>query len=531
MRSAVPMRPLLRALALLTLLAGPGRNAEAAGRAVFPAGFEVVRGSLPRPDLAALDGLGLNTCPPPTAPLDRLLYERTLGQGAALSCGNRVEGLLHFPNADPAYSPQPHHTRGAFEEVEAEVRRTRRELLIANMLWDDGPNAPGAGLARAIADLRRDLATHPERYPDGVTVRVMLGNSIRLGDLLDPTANALHAARHLLEAGVPLAGDSLPGWRLELANYTHALPHSHVKLVVRDGEAVLAGGFNVSGHHLPVGAGGFGLADLGLWVRGPVARHAVATFRDAWALSRPLTCRSHPTPGTLRRDCTFTGRTAPWPLRWVSHAPTAGSARVYGLYRRNGYTDADDAVIALFGAARTRIDVIQSQVSGTLGCVGRLSDPGGCPPAFQLPVWRAAVRAIRERGVTLRLLLDYDPLLQAETLALLRGMEAELAPLGLADHIQACWYAPAGGLHTKAALIDGAMLTVGSQNLHHSAFGWLGLGEYTLATSDAGAVAEYERLFAFEWSRSRPVRAPWWLPADTTPLPPPPRVEPGDRQE
>ncbi|BDP41278.1 hypothetical protein DAETH_12470 [Deinococcus aetherius] len=522
-------RPLAWALALLTLLAGPGSEA---GRVVFPAGFEVVRGALPRPDLAPLDGLGLNTCPPPASPLDRLLYERTHGQGAALSCGNRVEGLLHFPNADPAYSAQPPRAGGAFELLDDEVRKTRDELLIANMLWDDGPDAPGAGLARAVADLRRDLAAHPERHPRGLTVRLLLGNSIRLGDLLDPTANAYHAARHLLEAGVPLVGDTVPGWRLEIANYAYALPHSHVKLVVQDGETVLTGGFNVSLFHVPAqapGGRGLDLADLAVRVHGPVARHAVATFRDGWRLSRGLTCRVNPTPATLRRDCSFSRPTSPWPLVWTGPAPAAGTARVYGLYRRSGYTDADDAVVALFGAARTSVDVMQSQVSGTLGCVGRLSEPGGCGPALGLPVWRAAVRAIRERGVRLRLLLDYDPLLQAETLAFLRGLEAELAPLGLADHVQARWYGPAGGLHTKAALIDAQMLTVGSQNLHHSAFGPLGLSEYTLATSDAGAIAEYRRMFAFEWGRSRPIRAPWWLPAEVT-EPPQPRVQPGDRR-
>lgn len=90
---------------------------------------------------------------------------------------------------------------------------------------------------------------------------------------------------------------------------------------------------------------------------------------------------------------------------------------------------------------------------------------------------------------------------------------AALAPLGLAGHVQARWYGTAGGLHTKAALIDGQMLTVGSQNLHHSAFGPLGLGEYTLATSDPGVIDEYRRMFAFEWARARPIHAPWWLPS------------------
>jgi len=513
MRAALPVRPLAWLLAVLALLAGPWPEAGARGR-VFPGGFSAVDRALPPPDLAALDGLGLHACPPPQAPLDRLLYDRTVGEGAALSCGNRVEELLHFPQADPAYSAQPRTPGGGFDALYARVRQTKRELLIANMIWDDGPDAPGAGLARVIAGLRRDVAEHPAKYPAGLTVRILLGNTVRLDALLDPTASAYAAARHLLAAGVPLGGDSVPGWRLELANYAYLIPHNHIKLVVQDSEAVLAGGYNISFFHVPAGVpGGLDLTDLALGVRGPAARHAVAAFRDSWELSRVLTCRAAPDPQTLRRACTFSQPTAPLPILWTAPAPAAGTARVYPLYRRHGYPDADEAVTALFGAAGRSIDLMQSQISGTLGCLGDLSKEPGCPPGRQLPVWRAVVGAVRERGVTVRLLLDYDPILQAETLGLLRGLYTELAPLGLADHVQARWYGSAGGLHTKAALIDGEMLTVGSQNLHHSGFGPLGLNEYTLATSDPSAIAEYERMFASEWKRSRAIVAPWWLPA------------------
>lgn len=263
MRALLFPRLVVWALALLALLAGPWPDARARGPVV--AGGLEVGGVLPAPDRAALDGKGLNVCPPPKAPLDRLLYDRTLGEGAALSCGNRVGGLLHFPEADPAYSPQPRTPNGGFDLLDARLRQTRRELLIANMIWDDGPDAPGAGIAQAIAPLRRDVAEHPERHPDGLTVRVMLGNSIRLGALLDPRANAYSAARHLLAAGVPLTGDRVPGWHLEIANYAYLLPHNHVKLVVQDGQAVLAGGFNISFSHVPANApGGHGL-DLTTW--------------------------------------------------------------------------------------------------------------------------------------------------------------------------------------------------------------------------------------------------------------------------
>ncbi|GGO33433.1 hypothetical protein [Deinococcus humi] len=214
---------------------------------------------------------------------------------------------------------------------------------------------------------------------------------------------------------------------------------------------MLVGGYNISFVHEPQTAPsgrGLDLTDLALWVHGPVARNALAVFRDGWSLSRLLTCRTPPSPATLRRDCAFQVRASPLPLGWMAPVPAAGTARVYPLYRRRDSQDAAETVSALFAAAGTSIDVMQSQVSGTLGCVGKLSEPGGCDPAFHLLMWRAAVPAIRERGVTL--LLDYNPLLQAETLVLLRGFQAELAPLGLQDHVQARWYGTAGGLHTQA---------------------------------------------------------------------------------
>lgn len=512
MRPRLP-RPLLGGLiALLTLLAAPGAGVAAQPlQAPGPLGL-----NLPPPDLAALNGLGLNSCPEPTARLDRLLYGRTWGQGAALSCGNRVEGLLHLPQADPAYSTQPRTPIGGYDALVAELGKTRRELVIANMLWSDGPDAPGASVALAIARLRTDLAAHPERYPAGLTVRLILGNTVRDDALLDPKANLYAAAEHLLAAGVPLTGDTVPGWRLELANYAYTYPHSHIKVIVQDGERVLAGGFNITVGHLPQGApGGRGLdlADLGLWVRGPVARHALAAVRDTWEHSRLLTCARRPRPGKLRQDCTLAPGPSPWPLIWPAPAAQAGTAHVYPLYRRTGYLGPDEALAELLGAAHSRLDIVQSLVGGTLGCLGDLSEVAGCPPERQLPVWRAVVAAIRDHGVTVRLLMAYHPTRQAEPLGLLRAMRLELRKFGLEDHLQARWYGTEGGAHTKMVLVDGEMLVVGSHNLHFSSFGRTGLAEYSLATSDAAAIAEAQGLFEFEWARGTAIRTPWWLPA------------------
>ncbi|MDV6373468.1 phospholipase D-like domain-containing protein [Deinococcus arenicola] len=476
-------------------------------------------GPLLPPDLAALDGLGevapalVQDCPEPGAPLDRVLYDHLRGQGAALSCGNAFGKLVHFPNDDSGLSGQAPNPMGGFAEMARQISAARHEVLLANMLWDDGADSPGALLAQAIAGLRRQVAQHPERFPDGVTVRLMFGNSIRLDSLLDSTSSVYSAAQHLLEAGVPLAHDQLPGFTLQLANYTYAYPHNHLKLLVIDGQTATAGGANISLFHVPSSnPGGLDLTDLLLTLRGPVARHTVAAFRDSWLLSRPLRCGVGVTVANVRQNCALVDDETPYPLFYTAPPQPAGTSRAYGLYRRAGYETQDSALPALFAAAGSSIDLMQSQISGTVQCSLSLTAPGGCPfPAQDLPVWQAIVGAIRDHGVRVRLVLDHDPLLQVEPLSLLAGIQAYLKPLGLEDRLQVRWSGTAGGMHTKAALVDDAMLTVGSLNLHFSSFGERGLSEYTLATSDPAALKAIRQTFDFEWARGKTMDFPAWL--------------------
>ncbi|TNM72075.1 phospholipase [Deinococcus radiopugnans ATCC 19172] len=509
------------AVALLGVLLTLGAGVGASQLAPNAPPLTLLSGPLSPPDLAALDGLGRAEaggpvdpdCPEPQAPLDRVLYDHLRGQGAALSCGNAFVGLTHFPNDDSGLSGQAPDPMGGFAVMARQIEGAKHEVLLANMLWDDGATSPGVLLAHAVAQLRASVAQHPERYPQGVTVRLMFGNSVRLDALLDPSSSVYSAARQLLEAGVPLSNDSVPGFTLELANYTYAYPHNHLKLLVIDGQETAAGGVNISFFHLPASTpGGLDLTDLLLTLRGPVARHTVAAFRDSWLLSRRLQCGQDVSVAALRRGCALVDAAEPYPLFYTAPPRPAGTSRAYGLYRRAGYETQDAALPALFAAAGTSIDLMQSQVSGTMQCSLSLTAPGGCPfPQEILPVWQAIVGAIRDRGVRVRLVLDYDPLLQVEPLSLLSSLWAQLRPLGLEDHLQVRWSGTAGGMHTKAALVDDAMLAVGSLNLHFSSFGSRGLNEYTLATSDPAALKAGRQDFDFEWARSKPFELPYWL--------------------
>lgn len=486
----------------LTLLA-LGSPPLAQAQDIRIAGLTVLRTTLPPADTAALDGGGMFECPPPQGPLDQLLFERLLGQGANLSCGNTFETLLEFPGEGTPY--------GAYQSLADRIRAAKKSVLLANMVWDTGERTPGQLLAAALADLRRNVLSHPEQYPHGMQVRILLGNSVRPDRPLDSRANLDYAALDLLRAGLRLDGVAEGGWHLEVANFHYAVPHSHLKLAVFDEAVVVAGGFNISTLHLPTSSGGAGHHDLGLVVRGPVALHAAAAFADSWQLSDRLTCP----PGVLARRntdlweaCSLGGATTPITLEPLAQVQQDGAARVYPLYRRSGYQAADDTLVALLGAAQSSIDLLQAQVSGDLYCDLTLGTPGSCRmDEHGLPVWQQVASALR-RGVKVRMVLDQDYPMKFEAAALVRSLQDAVKDTPGQQNLEIRWVRTP--MHTKAIVIDRQMALVGSTNLHFSSFGAGGLNEYALATSDPGALARVEDVFEREWQAAQPFTFPWW---------------------
>jgi phosphatidylserine/phosphatidylglycerophosphate/cardiolipin synthase-like enzyme len=78
----------------------------------------------------------------------------------------------------------------------------------------------------------------------------------------------------------------------------------------------------------------------------------------------------------------------------------------------------------------------------------------------------------------------------------------ELERLGLAHLVELRFYN--GKVHAKSMLIDDQLLIIGSQNTHYSAWGEGGLNEYSLATDNPQATAEYKALFETKWQQSTP---------------------------
>jgi len=473
--------------------------------------FVQTRPTAPDP-LAFAAGSGPG-CAPPTDPLELALWRVTTREGRPdFSCGNLFLGFLHTPNPDPAFSDLPPTPHGGFDGLATQIAGARREVLYAVMEWDDDPaQGPGTVLAGGVRELYRRVQTDPAAYPGGVTVRIALGN-LPLPSRLEWGSQVYVAARDVLAAGVPLRDERLK-WRVELANYSGSFPHSHAKLLVTDGTDLTVTGFNVGPLHLPsstTGGHGGDLRDLGLRVRGPVARDGLTVFDDLWGRSSTLNCASGVTARTVRTACR-SGDTArvehPQGTDRLPLSPSGGE-RVFSLYRREGFQAADEALVGLLDAAQERVDLMHVSFSMNVRCNLALLNPRLCTAEDALPWMRALIRATG-RGVQVRAIVYEHGLLGLENRIGLAVLRRELAARGLADRFQARWYP--GALHAKTLLVDGRMLTVGSQNLHYSSWTPRGLNEYTLATTATDAAQGYAREFAFFWNRSAPATLPGWL--------------------
>jgi len=456
-------------------------------------------------------------CAPPTDPLELAVWRVTTRDGRPdLSCGNAFLGLLHTPNPDPAFSAAPPTPHGAYDGLAAQIAGARREVLYAVMEWADEPGrAPGAVLAGGVGELYRRVQANPAAYPDGVTVRLALGN-FPVTATLEWGSQVYAATRDLLAAGVPLRDERL-GWQVEVANYAGTFPHSHAKLLVTDGTDLTVTGFNVGPLHLPsqeppgpAGGSGGGLRDLGLRLRGPVARDGLNVFDDLWARSRVLVCAPGVTARSVRAACGAGSLGVPTHPQGTDRQVLrrAGNVRAFSLYRREGFLAADEALVAALDAARRSTDLLHVSFSMNVRCTLALLNPRLCSFDDALPWMRALVRAVG-RGVQVRAVLDERGLLGLENRIGLAVLRRELAARGLAEHFEARW-AP-GPLHAKTGLIDGRLLTVGSQNLHYSSWTPRGLNEYTVATSAPAAAAEYARLFGWLWRQAAPAELPGWL--------------------
>lgn len=462
---------------------------------------------------------GAPACAEPRDPLEQALWRVTTRNGAPdLSCGHAVYPLLRMPGpsqpglpGERLEQPEPAAASG-FGDVAGLVLTARREVLFTTMQWEEGPDDPGVTLAQALAQLHARVKADPASYPGGLSVRITLGN-YPVVSTFEWGAEVWAALENLRAAGVPLS-DPAHGWRVQLGNYAGIFPHSHVKLLVIDGETLMAAGFNYAyGHYPPEHPSGLGrgLYDLGLVVRGPAAQSGVGVFEDLWTRSKVVLCLADPDPGEPRGGCRLGGRGKREEPPAVRRAVPAGETRVFSLYRREGYDEADRAITALLGAAQEHVDLLHVNFSMNANCIVALLNPALCTERDRLP-WMTALLGALERGVTVRLMTSPEELSGIENRVALAYLRAEMRRRGIPlSRVKARWFPTP--LHAKATLIDGRMLAVGSMNLHYSSWtqGPLGLAEYDLATADPGVVGEFHDLYEDFWEGAEEVTLPPFL--------------------
>lgn len=467
-------------------------------------------------------------CPEPSGVLERAVWQvTTRNDRPDLSCQNRVYPLIRMPGPSAAAeeavpaaalaaeqaaeSPDPAAASG-FDDVAALVRSARREVLFTTMQWEEGPLNPGQTLARALAGLYAQVQAKPAAYPQGMDVRLTLGNFPVLSTF-EWGAEVWGALRDLTAAGVPLSDPAL-GWRVQLGNYVGTFPHSHVKLLVIDGELLLGAGFNYGYGHFPRGhpsGRGDNLFDLGLVTRGPVAQDGVTVFEDLWTRSKVVECDAEPNAANPQRGCRLGARGVRGGPPEVRDAEPAGTQRVFSLYRREGFTEADQAVVAVLEAARQSVDLLQVNFSMDVGCIVALLNPALCTDRDRLPYMTALLDALG-RGVRVRLMTDAGGLGGIENRIALAYLGREMSKRGIpASRFEARWFPTP--LHAKAILVDGQMLVVGSMNLHYSSWtqGPLGLAEYDLATTAPGVVREFAGIYRTSWPQSGNIVLPPFL--------------------
>jgi len=422
-------------------------------------------------------------------------------------CQNRYDRLLFTPSADPAFSDETPTPNGGFDALADLIRSAEYEALISTMEYskDLNDDSPGSVVAGGVADLYRQLKEDPSRYPRGLTVRILLGNR---PPLIELELNALlwRLLSDLRDAGVPeMVNDEL-GWKLEVANYEGAWPHSHAKIAVIDGKTVVAAGFNMEYGHLPADHGsgeGEGTADTAIQVTGPVAQDGRRAFDELWE-------------GAVQRHCSNFFPKGPDQLWWLTcsdseavsdHIPEVkryylpgGDSIAFSFLRTLAYDEADQQTIAALAAAEERIDIMHTMFTLPGFCImNYLLDV--CSTSQAMPYMHSILDALEQNEAKARLLIDLAELKGIENSLALGELQAEIKALGLEDRVEIRPFP--GPVHAKVTLVDDKFLIVGSHNFHWSAFGTGGgLAEYSMGVTDPKAIEDYQRFFDYYWEKA-----------------------------
>ena len=425
-------------------------------------------------------------------------------------CHNRYDQLLLTPNPMAPQSTLPTSNQGAFDQVAEVVTNAEYEVLFATMQWDkpSEKGSPGSTLAKAVAVLYEKVKANPDAYPRGMTVRILLGNIPDLA-IFEPTTQIYHTLQDLQNAGVTEMVNEEIGWKLEVADFDGLWPHAHSKFVVVDGKTALAAGFNYSYLHLPSdhpSGQGLDMTDKGIQITGPVAQASISAYDDLWSGSDQLNCNQFPPPIPLLAFlwCDVTKAEASHPPEVLRFYPTKGGANAFSLHHTLAFLEADEAIGNSLMAAENTIDLYEVNFSLHSACLLAVFLSDICEVEDVVPPYmQALVTAVVENDVKIRAIVEESAFNGFENRIGIGWLQDKLAEEGKLDNLEICF--GANKIHDKVVLIDDEFLIVGSQNFHWSAWDSPSLTEYSLATDDKAAIADFRQEFAHQWGLAIPV--------------------------
>ena len=422
-------------------------------------------------------------------------------------CENQFDNLMVLPKAEPGYSDNPTTLNGAFDEVAALIQTARYEVLLSTMWYetDDTGTSPGVVLAEGVKVLYDQVKAHPEQYPRGMTVRILLDNppEFTLSNLISQGWSVFN---HMRYVGLPTLSDPEIGWKLEVANFDGSWPHGHTKMVVIDGKTAVAAGFNYQHKHQskdhPSGKGKDDY-DLGLQMTGPVAQTTQLAFDDLWAGSNSIICPD------LDSDSPLWWITCKRETAIASHVPEVQKLflapenfNAFALHRTHNFRESDNTVPATIASAQETLDVLQVNFTLELICDLNLIFKV-CDFSDALSYMQAMMEAIEANNVKTRVLIKPGVIEGVESNIAVEAFRNELNARGLSHLVEFRYFQDS--VHAKAVLIDNQFLLVGSQNFHYSAFGDSALTEFNIGTDDPDAVAAFQKFFEYHWARGEPI--------------------------